>query len=230
MTKQYEGAMISFAEDINRDIEGEQLLYAVKESYTKEESELIIRTLAKRMSKRIYFSNLVDKYQSIIIERILPNIEDDELVEEKRIVAFEMSKNAAKSLEERNELLEYAVFCEKYKLGILDSYYKTMSNAKINVVKFEEALKREGYAILYRQDTNFLLTANIIFSRYPEFYTEEYVLTLTDRIRVFDKKGIPDKTELQKYKFAEKTTLKHIKNYTKNKRKANRANQKVKKI
>jgi len=223
---------MTFIEEFNNEIQGERLLYLEKDSYSKEESQLIVQTLANRVSRNLYHASLVSGFFPILFEKVLPNIDKDELKEEIVNIENEIKRINALAGPYRIEEQEYAQYSAKLLSGVSknDSYFDMIIKTDIDASRLEKVLKNSFDLPLCSPDTDFLITANIMFSRYPDFYNEKSLGILSDMINNFDKKRILDKEELEKYKAAEKATLKHIKTYCKKAKKQKRNVQKVKKI
>jgi len=223
---------MTIVEKFNREIEGEKLLYSRKENYSKEESKLIVETVANRMQNNMYYGSLLHFHISLLEEKILPNIDEEELKNERRIINDEIDRRNSWYLSHLLDEYDYAHYIIREFSGIrngiknIDSYFETILEKEIDAQKLKSVFDEKFSSILKTPSTDMLLTANMMFNRYPDFYDDEYVLVLSEMIRRFDQNKITDKDEREKYVTAKKTTIRHIKNYTKIKKQENKENKK----
>ena len=116
-----------------------------------------------------------------------------------------------------------------YGLGRYKNYFNEVCNNPLDAEKFEEIISSD-FACVCPVTRDMLVTANFLFMRCSDFYTDEYVETLRDMIQYNNKNRILDKEELKTFNEAEKTTLQHIKKYYKKKKKEAKQLKKVKKL
>jgi hypothetical protein len=221
---------MTIVQKFNREIEGEKLLYINKDSYNKEEANLVFDAVANRMMHNLYYPTLILHYIQPLKSKILPQIDMVAKAKEFEAVADKLVSLQCRYKEDVLEEYDYGQYCVKENYGFSDSttYCKAIVENVIDARELEQVLSSNTEVFSYRLNRNFLITANLMFARYPEFYNDEYVARLHYMIEHHKEKDITDKVERKNYKEAEKATIKQIKKYCKNRKKEKRM-QKVKK-
>lgn len=221
---------MTIAEIFNREMAGERLFYSQKK-FNNEEAKLVFDAVSRRMTTNLYYTSMLEEKIFLLENEILPkiNVDENQMIyycvesELRRFHGMEKGR-----ITEESDFGQYNAQ-ENYGLSRKENYFDAVFKNVIDAKKIEEILNSNGDASIYPLDRNFLITANILFCRYPSFYTDESVANLHDMILGYDSKRILNPEERRDFKFAEKVTLKHIKKYYKNK-KAELKKQKVKKI
>ena len=209
---------MTITEQIDKEIQGEKLFYERKSSYTKEESKLIIESVYLRMCSNVYYGSMISSFMPDLVNKIIPNVNEEEMEEEIMLIKASAEIFSGAKEEKVNEEADYGHFSAGVNYGITEpvNYFKTISN---DAKRIEEILSSDWAGILYRSNTKFLITINLIFSRYPEFFNDQYIVCLNNIIHNMDKKTAGDKEHLKQYKKAEKKALKNIKEYCKERKK-----------
>ena len=223
---------MTITEQIDKEIQGEKLFYERKSSYTKEESKLIFESVYNRMSNNSYYTSMILDYVPDLMDKVLPNLSDEDINSKKKKMFACIEIFNGMPTEAIVEESDYGHFSASVNYGLTPpvNYFKTISNNVMTATRIEEIISSDWGVYLYRSNINFLITVNLIFTRYPEFFNDEYVNNLSRILYNLDKHTILDKEKLKKYKTAEKVTLKHIKKYCKKRKEEQRALQKVKKL
>lgn len=207
---------MTLIEQFDREIQGEKLLYLNKEKYTDEESKLIIETIARRISKNYYYPSLISKYQPILTEKVWININEDELKEEKIAIEREFERIANLSKGYAEEERDFAHYNTKLDAGIVsdDNYFRTIMEGRISGKYLDNILTNPEASLLYDADVDLLITANMVFKRYPAYFDKEKVDSL-DAVIFWTNKSKCNKEELKVYRVAEKEVKKNIRKFNK---------------
>jgi len=223
---------LTIAQEFNRQIKGERLFYNNKETYTKEEAELIVESVWTRMMTNLFYTSMITASIDVLTKKILPKVDENLFSDKLKFINANIERYNNMYRDQIGEEYDYGQFCAGQNYGLLApyNYFSTVCDNVMDAELFEEIISSDRNACIYPVNRDFLVTANFLFVRKPNFYNDEYVNRLKEMIDFHDKKRILDKDALKQFNMAEKTTLKHIKKYYKKRKLENKGKQKVKKL
>lgn len=197
------------------EIYGEVLLFCGKSNYSEREKRLIINAISKRIK--------LDKEYIPLIHDFLPKlsllIEDtawpEDLEEKAKDVLLEISAWYSRSLDLRCDDVLYAEHLNNLIIGFKkgESYADTLRSRIINVESVKAVFDTNQANEKYGSDINFLITNNLMMSRYPSFYNEEYLDQLRSIVSTRKDKSFANLKEYWDYYKTAKITSNNISNF-----------------
>jgi len=207
---------MTIVQKFNREIKGEKLLYLNKDEYTSYEANLVFDAVANRMDRNLYYTVLISNYFPVLKTKILPQIDSSKKPIRFDNVVWNIVNLECRHPEDVKEEDGFGQYCakENYGFGDCENYCKAITKHVIDAHKIEQVLSSSTAMNSYQVDRNFLITANLMFARYPQFYNDEYVKKLHYMIEN-RKENFDSEIEQANYTAAKKATLKQIKRYYK---------------
>ena len=207
-----------------KEIQGEKLLFQKKGEYSIDEINLILETVSNRLSHNLYYMSLITGYIPTLTSKVLPNVSQEEYQKEVAFINREVERRRRLPGQYAREESDYGDFFTKKAAGIRceDSYFDVIKDMPLDADRLERILDDGVASLLGKPDEDLLITANLMFVRYPEFYTDERVLNLTHLLYTCNKEHIDGDVSLERRQVAKKATLGHIKEYTKKRNKEKR--------
>ena len=164
---------------IDNELIAEQLLFADRENYSKEEQELMLEVIEKRLREDQnycyygygYFNKLVN-----VCDKVKLTMEEHGMI----LLAAEGDKIASDAYNAKEAVLDYVSFLcnEKYGASVRNGFnYQKM--IKYNIWPASKIARvNRAYFDFLQDDIDFIVTNNLFFERYPEFLDDNYVESL----------------------------------------------------
>ena len=209
--------MNEFLDKIEEEIRGEILLFGDKEKFSNEEKCTIIKGIGTRMEKDVYYKFLVCSYLPKINQILVSFVSDEDLSD--YVYTIFQNRSEINNGVASAETFLYANYFARSNLGYsLSDFYPNVIENRIMDVKEIKSTYEEGNAYeKFSNNTDFLITNNLLLTRYPDFYEESDLKQLWEIASSMNRHEFKKAKKYNEFKKAAKVTRSHIKNLEKGK-------------
>lgn len=201
-------------ERISKELKGEMLICDDnRTSYDEYEKDLIISSIATRIAENPNYLALIPEHHQKLRKVAEYCVKNTEQCINAMEIIFKISKYEHMSEIEQGEENCYETYIANIRYGYhwQEPYSYVIAHRVIDIEQMKEIYDEGSAFNFYRNDTNFLITNNILLTRNPEFFDKNSLEQLEKIARYRDRKDYFSHKEYSMFKKAASVTLKNIK-------------------